>query len=659
MNPFVTPYVGHEKDARVVQQLWEDFNAGAVDLTERRDPYYQFLLNEWQRCARLGVDIAMTNGPRLDHEELHRFRESEKLLMSASVPIFDQVGGFLQGVPGIMVLTEKTATVLHISGDERVQERAAAISGIVEGSRWDETTAGTNGMGTALAKGQPVHIYASEHFCEVLHSWSCTASPVFDADGRTVLGIVDFTTIDTDFRDQALGLTVSVANSIQMRIALQREQDRHRLLMAFADATRRYPHDDLLALDYAGKAIMHTPNERCRRVVDRWVIAGAKELRESQHNKLVTGSDGFGIGSIIWLARPTGYEKVFRPASAPASTLLTAEVSRFGAFISQDPDTRRMLADLERVASTDMNVLLSGETGTGKSLLARHVHNISARRNEPFLVVNCRAVSHHQETRGVFGSDRGAAAGKGSADETGLFDACERGTLFLDEVGELPLPLQAALQRMLDNASESAEQPAGVCRIIAASHKDLKVLCGEGKFRPELLYRLKVVQKNVKPLRERPGDIDLLINMFLDSLRRKHKFLSIKIAEDAREALNAYGWPGNVREMLNALESAVLCSDGQIDFQCLPEVIQSNGSGKDVKVDWSPLAATESLSSVRVYEREIIVGMLRKYRNVSQVAKILGLSRSTIYRKFDELEIAQSEYTGSAGDERPTKPLNR
>ena len=174
-----------------------------------------------------------------------------------------------RSVPGIMILTERTGTVLHISGDARVRERAADLSGIVEGSAWGETLAGTNGVGTAIAARQPVHVYASEHFCEGWHTWSCAAAPIFDADGQTVLGIIDFTTVDSDFRDQALGLMVSVAQSIQARLSLHRELERRCLLVAFGDAARRYPHDDVLALDPAGQPVAHTPNERCRQLVEQ------------------------------------------------------------------------------------------------------------------------------------------------------------------------------------------------------------------------------------------------------------------------------------------------------------------------------------------------------------------------------------------------------
>lgn len=654
MMPIATPYVGYDKDVRGVHSLWERFNAGLIDPGERRNPYHQLLLGEWQRCTALGVDVAMTKGRRLNHEEFLRRRESEKLLLEASLPIVQEVGSFLKGVPGIMILTERTGTVLHISGDTKIQERAAAMSGIVEGSRWDEMTAGTNGMGTALAKGQPVHVYATEHFCEGWHSWSCAASPVFDADGQSVLGIIDFTTVDIDFRDQALGLTVSVANSIQTRISLQRELERRRLLMAFNDATRGYPHDDMLALDHAGRPVMHTPNERCRRLVDRWLVDGRQELRNAQNTTNVMAPGGATIGSIVWLAKPAGYDKVFRGERSPRTLPVTTEVSRFGAFTTQDPETKRMLDDMQRIAVADVNLLIIGETGTGKELLARHVHACSPRRNAPYLAINCGAISEHLMESTFFGYDRGAFSGADPRGRAGYFESCGAGTLFLDEVGELPLPMQAALLRVLEDGSfqrvGSCETRKATCRIIAATHRDLEKLCAEGVFRQDLYYRLKVIQRTIKPLRERAGDIRLLVEQFAEAMREKHQLASVRITPDAHAALNRYQWPGNAREIRNAIEAAVLCADGVIDLNCLPpEILAGEVPGTALPTAGQPVPSSESLSSVREYERQLIIGMLRKYRKVNQVAQMLGLSRSTLYRKFTELDINQSIFTGNAG----------
>ncbi len=338
-----SPYVGFRKDRHGAHDLWERFNAGLVPSEEPpHDPYQQLLLAEWRRCSALGVDVAMNVGRRLAPEVFQRQLRRERLLLDTALPLVRDVGAFLGGVPGIIALTDGTGTVLYIGGDEAVRERAATLSGIVEGSQWNEASAGTNGIGTAIALRRPVHVFATEHFCEGWHTWTCAGAPIFDADGRTVLGVVDFTTIETDFRDQALGLSVSLANSIQARMALHRELERGKVLMALGEAARRYPHDDLVALDHAGAPLAATPNERCRHMLERW---NARETMPVVRETLpVTAPGGECIGSVLVLAAPAGYQRVFRDpalvveaqAQSSAADASPPRVDCFGDFVTAD-----------------------------------------------------------------------------------------------------------------------------------------------------------------------------------------------------------------------------------------------------------------------------------------------------------------------------------
>jgi len=660
-----SPYVGFDKNARGVKSLWERFNAGLIDTSdtsdssERTNPYHQLLLTEWQRCMALGVDVAMTMGRRLSDNEFRQRVQAEQLLLETSVPIVDDVGRFLDDVPGILILTEATGCVLHINGDPRVRELAANQSGIVVGSRWDETSAGTNGVGTALAKRQPVHVFASEHFCEGWHTWTCAAAPIFDSDHRTVLGIIDFTTVESDFRDQALALTVSVANSIQARMALHRELERSRLVTAFGDATRHYPFDDMLAVDHAGRLVVYTPTDRCRRIAERWASGGFEGTPEVRETIEVTSPDsadsGSRIGTIVLLAKPAGYERIFLPPGRQPSLRDAIEpVKRFGHFLTRDPDTRRMLADLERVARADVSVLIVGETGTGKELLARHLHTCSPHAGEPYIAVNCGAISEDLMESTFFGYVRGAFSGADPRGRAGYFESARGGTLFLDEVGELPLAMQAALLRVLEDGSfqrvGSCETQRARCRIVAATHRNLEQLVEQGHFRQDLYFRLKIVQKTVKPLRERTCDIALLVDQFVDAMRHKHGLPGVEIAPDARAALERYRWPGNAREVRNVIEAAMLCCDDVVDIECLPpEVVRPPQKTAEASAA-SAASRGEDLSAVRDYERQLIVGMLRKYRKVNYVAKALGIARSTLYRKFEELDIDQSQFTLGASE---------
>ena len=645
MNPAASPYVGFHKDPSGVRNLWERFNAGVLDVEERRSPYQQLLLHEWQRCTALGVDVAMTKGRRLTDDDFTRRRDAEALLVQTSVPIVEDVGRYLLDVPGILILTEGTGTILHITGDPAVRERAASQSGIVEGSQWNEFNAGTNGMGTALSRGQPVHVFATEHFCEGWHTWSCAAAPIFDADGQTVLGVIDFTAVETDFRDQALGLTVSVANSIHARMSLHRELERRRILNAFTDAARQYPHDQMLALDYLGRPVTHTPTERCRQIADRWGSDVASRPNVRAVFEVKAPHSIAPIGSIVLLSDTPGGARPVRTATGRAHD----EIARFGSFTTCDADTRALFDDLRRIASSDVNILLNGETGTGKELLARAVHESSPRRQEPYLAVNCGAISEHLMESTFFGYVRGAFSGADPRGRAGYFESAKGGTLFLDEVGELPPSIQTALLRVLEDGSYqrvgSCETRSATCRIVAATHRNLEQMIAEGRFRQDLYFRLKVVQRTIKPLRERSDDIRLLTDHFAEAMARKHGFDSVRISDEARLALQRHGWPGNARELRNAIEAAVLCStSGAIELGCLPPELRSMDPP-------SPAASAESIASVREYERRLIISMLRKYRKANHVASKLGVARSTLYRKFAELDINPKDFTGPGGSE--------
>lgn len=646
--PHQNPYIGFDKDVRGVKSLWERFNAGLIDTSERRNTYQQLLLSEWQRCMALGVDVAMTVARRLSEDEFQQRTQANQLLLETSVPIIKDVGRFLDEVPGLMILTEHTGCVLHITGDPKVSDRAATRSGIVEGSKWDESSAGTNGMGTALSTRQPVHVYASEHFCEGWQSWTCAAAPIFDVDGRSVLGIIDFTTPESDFRDQALALTVSLANSIQARMTLHRELERSRVVSAFTEAARQYPHDDMLALDHAGRVVMHSPNQHCRHVAQNWAAGGLGGAAVRETIDVTAPDSGTRMGTIVLLSsRPAGSERLFGSVGSAPSP-----VKHFGDFLTCDPDTARMLDELQRVAAADVSVLITGETGTGKELLARHLHACSPRRAEPYLAINCGAISAELMESTFFGYVRGAFSGADPRGRAGYFESARGGTLFLDEVGELPPTMQTSLLRVLEDGSYqrvgSCETLRARCRIVAATHRNLEQLVAQRQFREDLYFRLKVIHKSVKPLRERPCDVPLIVEQFVAAMRHKHGLPAVEVTQEARAALARYRWPGNARELRNVVEAAMLCSEGPIDVGCLPpEVLrqpgESNVRGQVSEFETAPSAG-------RDYERQLIVGLLRKYRKVNHAARAMGIARSTLYRKFTELKIDPAQFTAGVGE---------
>jgi len=643
------PYVGFNKDRRSIKSLWERFNSGLVRLEDVEDSYQRMLLAEWQRCMSLGVDVAMNVGRRLTEEEYLRRRAASRLLLEKSRPVIDGVSPYLEDVPGIFILTEGTGSILHVSGRAEVRAIAEDRSGIMEGSQWDERVAGSNGIGSAIAKLQPVHVYSSEHFCEGWHSWSCAAAPIIDSDGQTLIGVIDFTTIDRDYRDQALGLVVSIANSIQAQIASHRDMEKARLLAVYGGYRRRYPGDDVLVFDRSGRAIALDPDGT--RSVDNFRDPG---LAEAEKIDILDPETQDRIGTIAIQRTRLSARSAAASAVAAADVQLDGGgMARFGAFQSCDPATKLMMQQVHRIAAADVNVLIAGETGTGKELLAQHIHASSGRKARPYIAVNCGAITKELLESTFFGYVRGAFSGADPKGRAGYFEAAGNGTLFLDEIGELPLQMQAALLRVLEDGSYhrvgSSESRKAHCRIIAATNRNLEAEVARGVFRQDLYYRLKIMKFDIYPLRDRACDVLPLAHHFLGELAAKHGRSCPSLTVESEALLTTYGWPGNVRELRNAMEACVLCADGAIGPDDLPgEIVIARGGEVPTRMSSSAPGDDPDLQqqprSLVDHERHIIICALHKFRKVNRVAKELGIARSTLYKKFSALGIDQSEY---------------
>ena len=256
----------------------------------------------------------------------------------------------------------------------------------------------------------------------------------------------------------------------------------------------------------------------------------------------------------------------------PPSPALATSI-RATAQVFEDPKSRALLAHLQQIAPSEASVLIIGETGTGKELVARHIHNLSARQNRPFIAVNCGAFSESLVEAELFGHEKGAFTGALSA-KAGWFEEANGGTLFLDEIGDLPMPIQVKLLRVLQEREvvrlgSRKSIPIDV-RVLAATNVQLEKAINAGHFREDLFYRLDVVSLELSPLRERPGDILPLTQHFIQTYSQRLGYGQIQLTADAERRLKAYGWPGNIRELENVIHHTLLiCRDGIIQAQDL------------------------------------------------------------------------------------------
>lgn len=303
---------------------------------------------------------------------------------------------------------------------------------------------------------------------------------------------------------------------------------------------------------------------------------------------------------------------------------------------------RGVMAQLERVAASEARVCIFGETGTGKELVARTIHERSLRATGPFVTLNCAAVPAELIESELFGHEKGSFTGA-SGRHVGKFEQAHQGTILLDEIGDMPLNMQAKLLRVLEEGEVErigGDKPVAVnVRVVVATHRDLEARVREEKFRQDLFHRIHVFPLQLPPLRERRDDIPALLEHFAAQVSAQNGWKPVPFSTDALQALQSHTWPGNVRELRNLVERLMLlATEGQVDLATVQMALPKAASGASA----SPGAMGSGALADRVqsFEREVILSELkRSHQNMSLAAKTLGLERSHLYKKAEQLGI--------------------
>lgn len=310
---------------------------------------------------------------------------------------------------------------------------------------------------------------------------------------------------------------------------------------------------------------------------------------------------------------------------------------RFGGkgFVGVSPQILSVFDLLEKVIPTRSNILILGESGTGKGLVAEVVHSNSQRKDKPFISINCSAIPENLLESELFGYRKGAFTGAAS-DKKGLITMADQGTLFLDEIGDMPLSLQAKILKVIETGEvcpigETKSIHTDI-RLVAATNKNLEEQIQKGLFREDLYYRLNVIEVRIPPLRERKEDVDVLARHFVETYSEENNKKVVGITNEAMDILLNYPWPGNIRELRNVIERAVVLSgSGKIDVSELPDRLKIARSGKNVQA---------LKARLDYYEEKIIKDALEAYAwNKDEVARELDVDLATLYRKIKKLGI--------------------
>jgi DNA-binding NtrC family response regulator len=311
-------------------------------------------------------------------------------------------------------------------------------------------------------------------------------------------------------------------------------------------------------------------------------------------------------------------------------------------IVWQGEAMRRVMAQLERVAASESRVCVLGETGTGKELVARTIHERSGRAAGPFVTLNCAAVPAELIESELFGHEKGSFTGA-SGRHIGKFEQADQGTIFLDEIGDMPLNMQAKLLRVLEEGEVErigSDKPIAVnVRVVVATHRDLESRVREEKFRQDLFHRIYVFPLVLPPLRARRDDIPPLVQHFSAQVSAQNGWKPVPFTAEAMEALQSHSWPGNVRELRNMVERLMLlATDGQVDLVTVQMALPKTSSG--VAIGPMTNASGPLAERVQTFEREVILAELKQsHQNMSVAAKALGLERSHLYKKAEQLGI--------------------
>ena len=656
---------GRPYDERETNKAWENFLTFGD--AKRESALVRGIIEEsWQRSIKSGVNAHCRGSSFVTSpDDLYELRLKNDDLLGSSAQTFRRVAEVLGDAATMLVITDRNGVVLDVGGDQRTIDAGHDIR-LEVGAAWGETVTGTNGIGTALVTGKPVHVHAAEHFSEGIKAWTCVGSPIRSPIDGSIIGIIDFSGPQAIFHRHNVALAVIAANHIELALSEKIRLERIRLLEA---SICRMPGmgsaDGVVILDRFGRVVHHNDmaSARWRRITQsRELSIGSQilpsregllgedlaeglpeELREQRIEPLIV--DGVVKGAMLVLASKP---RTHPAASEMSPTARTALMSAKEAIVGCSEALLDVVQKVERAALGRTAILLEGETGVGKELFARLVHAASLKTGkEPFVAFNCGAVSKELLGGELFGHAPGAYTGATREGRPGRFEFANGGVLSLDEIGEMPMDLQPYLLRVLEERAvyrlgDSKARPVDV-RLVASTNRNLKQEVAEGRFRKDLYFRIGVVKFTIPPLRDRLGDVEILIDHFNRQFATIYSTQPLRFEAATMELLRRYSWPGNVRELRNLIENLVLMTiTGIVTPRDLPEDFVEVAPAQPPSISvQSEKSATGSESDEiarfdEMERRAIERAVANAGGNIAAAAEKLGLSRATLYRKLHQ-----------------------
>jgi transcriptional regulator of acetoin/glycerol metabolism len=627
---------------------------------------YDLIKKSWVRCVNdYGLDPARRQPARIvTDSQLREHQEQLEDFLHVARAGMEQLYKRISSLGYVLLLTDaKGVTVDYIGND--ALEKDLKKAGLYLGADWNEQFAGTCAVGTCIVEQTPLTCHRDDHFDSTHISLTCNSAPLFQPNGE-FMGVLDVSLLTPPMVRESQMLTLQLtslyAQLIEDANFLRHFSHRWILRLGTAWALVDVCGEQMLAFDEDG--IVVGANSGARKRLGQSGLAVGTQLIGKQLTdifncsideiwRLSKASHASERSILGTFDHETFYASVLPPRYNPHGSKAVGETREHAPELpacpalerlaGNDQQMHRILAQAKRLVNKGVNILIHGETGTGKEVFAKALHESSNRAARPFVAVNCAAIPDSLIESELFGYTAGTFTGARNKGMKGLIQQSDRGTLFLDEIGDMPLHLQTRLLRVLSEREVlplGADKPVPVAlTVVAASHRDLRKLIAAGQFREDLYYRLCGATLFLPPLRERQDKRYLIERIFAEEAKEIGS--SPSISEAAMDCLLAYPWPGNVRQLRNVLRFALALSDGQLVVaEDLPrEIVDPSPAGQSDGIASQAQAAPAPAQPISSEAQQLLTALIRQRWNVTAVATELRICRATVYRHMKKYNI--------------------